>query len=199
MDEEGNTVPQTTKVEPGPDEDEPDIGNVIIDYVPEPRKYYFDGGHVEIAAHIVYELDANGKQLRVVQYTDYARDQVRTLYKDAEDLRSKWADAAQRADIIAALEDRGIDLDRVRVETKQVDADALDLICHLAFNAPLRTRCERAERLRRDRKDFFDQYGDDARLILEELLAKYADHGITEFKIPDVLKIPPISDRGNVL
>jgi type I restriction enzyme R subunit len=87
----------------------------------------------------------------------------------------------------------------VRVETKQVDADALDLICHLAFNAPLRTRCERAERLRRDRKDFFDQYGDDARLILEELLAKYADHGITEFKIPDVLKIPPISDRGNVL
>jgi type I restriction enzyme, R subunit len=30
-----------------------------------PRKYYVDAGSVEIAAHLVYELDANGKQLRV--------------------------------------------------------------------------------------------------------------------------------------
>ena len=32
----------------------------------EPRKYYFDGGHVEIVAELVHELDADGKQLRVV-------------------------------------------------------------------------------------------------------------------------------------
>ena len=36
----------------------------------EPRKYYFDGGQVEVAAHLVYELDPNGKQLRVVRYTN---------------------------------------------------------------------------------------------------------------------------------
>ena len=31
------------------------------------RKYYVDGGSVEIAADLVYELDADGKQLRVVK------------------------------------------------------------------------------------------------------------------------------------
>ena len=31
----------------------------------QPRKYYVDGGIVEIAAHLVYELDADGKQLQV--------------------------------------------------------------------------------------------------------------------------------------
>ena len=36
------------------------------------RKFYYDGGQVEIVAHLVYELDPNGKQLRVVRYTDYA-------------------------------------------------------------------------------------------------------------------------------
>ena len=30
------------------------------------RKYYVDGGHVAIATHLVYELDPDGKQLRVV-------------------------------------------------------------------------------------------------------------------------------------
>ena len=32
----------------------------------ERRKYYFDEGRVEIASHLVYELDPDGKQLRVL-------------------------------------------------------------------------------------------------------------------------------------
>jgi type I restriction enzyme, R subunit len=39
----------------------------------ERRKFYVDGGQVEIAAHLVYELDPDGRQLRVVRYTDYDR------------------------------------------------------------------------------------------------------------------------------
>jgi len=53
--------------------------------------------------------------------------------------------------------------------------------------------------LRRDRIDFFDQYGPDARAILGELLDKYSEHGTAQFVIPDVLKVPPISEHGNVI
>ena len=43
---------------------------VIVDPPnPERRKFYVDGGQVTIAAHLVYELDDAGKQLRVVQLT----------------------------------------------------------------------------------------------------------------------------------
>ena len=56
------------------------------------QKYYVDGGQVEIAAHLVYELDPNGKQLRVVKYTDYTAARVRTLFPNAAELRKKWAD-----------------------------------------------------------------------------------------------------------
>ena len=45
-----------------------------------PRKYYVDGGHFEIAAHYVSELDPDGKQLRVIKFTDYAAEKVRILY-----------------------------------------------------------------------------------------------------------------------
>jgi type I restriction enzyme R subunit len=59
---------------------EPPEGPIIVD-PPEPtlRKLYVDGGSVEIAAHVVYELDASGKQLRVVKFTDYAAEQIRTI------------------------------------------------------------------------------------------------------------------------
>ena len=114
------------------------------------RKFYFDGGQVEIAAHLVYELDPDGKQLRVVSYTDYTAEKVRTLCPTAAELRAQWADPEQRAEIIQRLAERGIDFDELAETAGQPDADPFDLLCHLAFNAPLRTRRERAQRLRRE-------------------------------------------------
>ncbi|MCC7313091.1 MAG: DEAD/DEAH box helicase family protein, partial [Sulfuritalea sp.] len=162
------------------------------------RKFYFDGGRVEIAAHIVYELDPDGKQLSVSRYTDYAADKVRTLCPSAPELRARWADPAQRAEIIERLAERGIGFDALAEAAQQPEADPFDLLCHFAFNAPLRTRRERAQRLRAERKDFFERFGPDARAILDELLEKYAEHGAAQFVIPDVLKVPPVSTHGNI-
>jgi len=163
-----------------------------------PRKYYVDGGRVEIVAHLVYELDADGKQLRVVQFTDYAGEKVRSLYRSAAELRARWADPAPRAEIIAMLEDRGISFDELAASGNPPDADPFDLLCHVAFNAPVRTRRERADSLRQDKRDFFDRYGPRARAVLDDLLDKYTDHGTAQFIMPDALKVPPLSDYGNV-
>ena len=165
----------------------------------ERRKYYFDDGHVEIASHLVYELDPDGKQLRVLKYSDYAAEKVRTLYPSAPELRQKWANPIERSEIIDKLAQRGISFDELAETAKQPNADPFDLLCHLAFNAPLRTRRERAQRLREERKDFFDRYGPEGRAILNELLDKYAEYGTAQFVLPDVLKVPPISERGNVI
>jgi type I restriction enzyme R subunit len=176
-------------------------GDPIIEEPPpvERRKYYFDGGQVEIASHLVYELDPDGKQLRVVKFADYAAEKVRTLYRSAPELRQKWANPSERSEIIEKLAQRGISFDDLADTAKQPDADPFDLLCHVAFNAPLRTRRERAQRLLEERKDFFDQYGPEARAILNELLDKYAEHGTAQFVLPDALQVPPISERGNVI
>ena len=79
------------------------------------------------------------------------------------------------------------------------EADTFDLLCHLAFTGPLRTRRERADRVKKEEKLFFEQYRPEARAILGDLLEKYAEHGTAQFLIPDVLKVPPISERGNVI
>lgn len=165
---------------------------------PETKKYYVDNVEVRIVAEVVYELDAQGKCLNVKKYTDYAADTVKSLFLNAADLRSQWRDMNLRKDIISKLEDRGIYLDDLLIRLNMEDADPFDLICYLAFNSPLRTRRERAEALKKDRADFFSNYQEEARQILMELLDKYADYGLAQFKLPDVLKLSPIDKHGNI-
>jgi type I restriction enzyme R subunit len=163
------------------------------------HKFYVDGGSVEIAAHLVYELDADGNNLRMVQFSDYTAEKVRVLYRSPEDLAQHWKNPATRETLIAQLADRGIDLAHLVEQSQQPDADVLDLLCHVAFNAPLLTRRQRASKLRRNRPDFFDQYAPEARQILDELLDRYTEYGTDQLRLPDALHIPPISDHGNAM
>ncbi len=184
-------IPPPTPPSPKPPTPEP----------PEPplRKLYVDGGMVNIATHLVYELDTNGKQLRVVQYTDYAAKTIRNMYTSAAELRSCWSSAEERATVISALEERGINFEQLAENTKQFDVDPFDLLCHVAYSAPLRTRRERAERLRKGRVNFWEYFAPEVRQILNEILDKYIEHGTAQFEVPAILNVPPISAHGNVM
>jgi type I restriction enzyme R subunit len=174
-------------------------GRLISDtFDSQPKKFYYDGGHVEIVAELVHELDSDGKQLRVVKLTDYTAEKVRTLCASPDELRTRWADAGQRADIIQQLAERGIDFPTVAVQAGKPEADPFDLLCHLAFNAPMLTRRQRADRVKKRETAFFDFFAPEACEILNDLLEKYAADGELQFTLPDVLKVRPISDHGNV-
>ena len=205
IDDAGNTVAEEiikpeelTQNDPRYDPDAPPP--VIKDGPDRPpvRKFYFDGGQVEIAAELVHELDADGKQLRVVKLTDYTAEKVRTLCTSPDELRARWADADGRAEIIQQLAERGIDFASVAAQASQPDADPFDLLCHLAFNAPVLTRRQRADRVKKQQAAMFSYLKPEAQEILADLLEKYARDGEVQFTLPDVLKLPPISQRGNV-
>lgn len=200
VDEKGNVVAETAvedEAQGADGESEIVLFEFSDEVPPERQKFYYDGGTVEIAAQVVYDLDASGKQLRVVSYTDYARNKVQALYRSVEDLEADWRVNAQRKTVLDALAERGIDLTKLGEVAGTPDADPLDLLCHLAFNAPLRSRRERADKLSERHKDFFSGYGPEARLVLRELVEKYSVHGLEQLRLPDVLKVPPISEHGN--
>ena len=95
--------------------------------------------------------------------------------------------------IIEELEAEGLDLGVV-TEALGKDLDPFDLICHVAFDAKPLTRRERAESVKK--RDGFSQYGDQARAVLDALLAKYADEGVLNLEDPNVLRIPPFTELG---
>jgi type I restriction enzyme R subunit len=199
IDQYGNT--REVEVITGEEPEDDDDGPVIIDWEPPPldgdglppehRKYYFDGGQVEVAAHLVYELDPDGKQLRVLSLTDYTAEKVRTLFPSPSQLRASWASPTGREEIIAKLEDRGINFDELALRTGHPEADPFDMLCHVAFNTPLKSRRDRADKLKKEHAEFFQKYSIPAQKILSELLEKYAEHGTSEFTLPDILKVLP--------
>src|SRR5262249_28301712 len=117
----------------------------------------------------------------------------------AAELRARWTNAEERAEIIAALEERGISFDELSESANQPDADPFDLLCHVAYSAPIRSRRERAEALKKRNPDFFNKHTNGARDVLVQLLDKYVEFGTAQFRIPEILKVPPISEHGNVV
>lgn len=192
------TKPETPPIEIGETPREYITHGPLEPDAPKVRKFYVRGGSVEIAAHVVYELDADGKRLSVVQYTEYAGQSVKTLFRDVDTLRKAWADPVQRQDVVEALADRGVEFEELAAATGQPDADAFDLLCHVAFGAPVRTRKERADEFRKRHRDFLDQYSGIARDVLEALLVKYSEYGAESFVLPDVLRVPPLSGMGSL-
>jgi len=201
IDDTGEVI--TTEVD---DHDEPDdvtdgvdIGPTVLPPDGEddglPRKFYVDGGEVEVVAHLVYDLDSDGKRLTCRKLTDWTGERVRTLFATPAAFRAEWAMPDKRGAVIDALAERGIDLHALMQETERPDDDPFDLICHLAWNAPLTTRAERARRVRDT--DLFVRYGEDAHAILDALLDRYAGGGANELALPQALKVQPVSDFGN--
>lgn len=219
MDDEGQTVAGTDEViEPALPEDGIDLVDFADDAefeaddaaprgftgVPEdedilPRKFFYDGGACEVIGEVVYQLDPNGNRLRSFKLVDYTKEQVRTLYRSAFDIQQRWVSSEQRSEIIDQLSDRGIAFEDLRRVTNQPDADPFDLLCHLAFDAPVLTCRQRAERLRSRHPNFFEQYGNDAKEILEVLLQSYAESGPEQLVLPAALKVKAVEAKyGNV-
>jgi len=164
-----------------------------------PEKYYIDAGFATIDTQVTYDIGEGGKQIRAVQFTDYTAHNVRTLFASMDDLKNSWADPLKREDVIATLKEKGIEFSKLSAEIGKPEADPFDLLCFLAFDSPLRTRRERAEYLKKNNPDFFDQYGKEAKQVLEDLLVKYTEYGPTQLNIAKVADVPPLSNYGNII
>lgn len=188
IDAQGNQTkpPEVVEDNTEPPEEEPQV--IGPDEV-EPRKLYVDNVPVEIAHEVVYQLDPDGHRLRTWKFTDYTRDKVRELYPSANELRARWTKTEEREHIIEELEKRGISLQQLADVTGQPDADPFDLLMNVAFNAPLRTRRERADYVKNAKRKYFETFSPNAREIITMLLDKYTDHGVTQLTDPNILQI----------
>jgi type I restriction enzyme R subunit len=176
----------------------PDTGIPINEPPPEPRKFYIDGGEVEVIGHLVYDLDTDGKKLQVVKYTEYSGRAVRSLYPSRETLQSAWANPDTRTEVLRELTERGISFEELASSSEQPDADPFDLLCHLAWNAPLLTRRQRADAAKRQAQDLFAQHGETAREILSLLLDRYVERGILQFNaLSELMKVQPFDRFGS--
>jgi len=179
-------VPPDPDPEPGDDgDDEDDPGEGV-------KKLVVSGVSVTILAKRVEYLGEDG-QLVTESYRDYSRKHIREEFASLDVFINKWNEAKKKAAIIDALEEYGIELPKLAQEVGKEYGD-FDLICHIAYDQPPLTRAERANNVKK--RNYFAKYGEQARAVLEALLDKYADEGITTLESPKVLKLKPFDNMG---
>lgn len=168
----------------------PDIGIGGGDGVP--NKYYVKGREVKVLAERIEYLDENGK-LVTESLRDYSKKTLRKQFASLDDFLVSWNGVERKQVIIDELTAEGLLLDVLADEVGK-DLDPFDLVCHVAFDRPPLTRRERADNVRK--RDVFNKYGEQARAVLEALLQKYQDEGVTELDDPRILKVSPFDSMG---
>ena len=164
---------------------------------PEPRRYVVDNVEVTVLAERVQYLDANG-DLITESLKDYTRKRVKEQYASLDEFLKRWDRADRKQFIIQELAEQGVFWDDLMHEVGKTlgeEPDPFDVICHIVYDQPPRSRKERAENVRK--RDYFSQYGKTARQVLDGLLEKYAEAGIEPIEDRKVLNLDPFNRLGS--
>ena len=153
------------------------------------------GAKVYLTQQTVSVYDTDGKLLRQENIIDYTRRNVRGCYADLATFIRKWSETDKKEAIFQELNSRGIDLDKLKKEEHMEEVDDFDFISHVAYDQKPLTRKERAEGVKK--RDFLQKYSGVARQVIEALLEKYANDGITEIEKTEVLRLDPFRRMGN--
>lgn len=193
---EGSFTTESGNFDLPPEFDETDFSDFNPDNVPTRRhKYYVTEGEVSIVAESVQILDQYGK-LRTVQFTQYTKEQITTMFTDADKFKKAWLNLQTRREIIQQLENSGISFDQLEDITQIKNADYFDLLCHVAYGLQPLTRKQRADQVRKAEK--LQSYSAKAQEIIQLIINKYIEFGANELT-PNIIQVHPISEKGNVM
>jgi len=176
----------------------PQFESPAIDINPERtrlEKVVVDG--IDVSILITRELHFNkeGKPI-TVNLKDYSKEILLNKFHSLEEFLTTWNAADKKEALIDELEIQGVPIDAL-LNAVNRDCDLFDIICHVAFDQKPLSRKERANNVKK--RNYFTQYGDQARKVLEALLDKYADEGIENIESMEVLKVNPVAFFGSAI
>ena len=165
-----------------------------LNVVREPRqKVYVNGVDVSVLISREMYFDQHGKPI-TTSLKDHTKEIIKEKFASLDDFLTKWNSTDRKEAIIAELQEQGI-LVEALYEAVDKKVDLFDLICHVAFDKPPLTRKERANNVKK--RNYFTKYGEQAKKVLEALLDKYADEGITNIESIEVLRVNPFNSFGS--
>ncbi len=170
---------------------EPNIGSQILN---EPReKVYVNGVDVSVLISRELHFDQHGKPI-TTSLKDHTKVIIKEKYASLDDFLNRWNKADRKEAIISELQDQGVMVEAL-YDAVNKEVDLFDLICHVAYDQPPLTRKERANNVKK--RNYFTKYGEQSKKVLEALLDKYADEGITNIESIEVLRVNPFDEIGS--
>ena len=162
------------------------------------RKITISGLTVTIVEERYFEIEitATGQRLKPREYGKLSQEEVAARCRTLAELQAAWVDKEKREALVRDLEAQNVSPELLARLLEAPDADGYDLLAHLAFNAPLVSRDERAKAFLNRNQDFLGRFKGRAREILELLVDKYRVWGVEEIAKPEIFRVRPLSEYG---
>lgn len=158
-----------------------------------PKKYRIRGIDIKILNERVQYYDKDGK-LITESITDYSKKNILGEYATLDEFINIWNSEQKKQVIIDELQEKGVLLEALREAYGNNDIDDFDLICHIAYDKKPLTKAERANNVKK--RGYLYQYSELAQQVLNALLDKYMDKGITDITSIEILLNDPFRQFG---
>ncbi|MEG0272751.1 MAG: DEAD/DEAH box helicase family protein [Hydrogenoanaerobacterium sp.] len=161
-----------------------------------PKKYRVNDVYVTVISERVQYYDSDGKLISE-SLTDYSKKNILNEFSTLDEFLSVWNSEGRKAAIVDELNEHGVLLEALRELAGNKDLDDFDLICHIAFDKPPLTKAERAKNVKK--RGYLYKYSDMAQQVLEALLDKYMNDGVTELADTKILELKEFERFGSSL
>ncbi len=192
-------VPDDGETETGGNDGNSDYGFGGTDdgEIKEPKaKYRVNDVEVTVISERVQYYDKDGK-LITESITDYSKKNILNEFATLDNFLNRWNSEEKKEAIIEELKEQGVLLEALREDIGNPDIDDFDLICHIAFDKKPLTKAERANNVKK--RGYLYKYYDMAQNVLERLLERYMNEGITDLENPQVLELDDFKEFGSPL
>lgn len=160
------------------------------------EKYRVNDVEVTVISERVQYYDKDGK-LITESITDYSKKNILNEFATLDNFLNRWNSEEKKEAIIEELKEQGVLLEALREDIGNPDIDDFDLICHIAFDKKPLTKAERANNVKK--RGYLYKYSDMAQSVLERLLERYMNEGITDLENPQVLELDDFKEFGSPL
>jgi len=161
-----------------------------------PHKITLGGVDVYIYSTADLTFDVGGNHLKSAEYKEYSKEEVAKLALTLDDLQKIWIDEEKRKTFLSNLKDQSVSPEALAKLIDREDADFFDVLAHVAFDAPIISRDERAQAIEIRKQEFLSSLGREAQPIILALLDQYRIGGIEDISRKEVFNLPKFQEIG---
>ncbi|MFL5804838.1 MAG: EcoAI/FtnUII family type I restriction enzme subunit R [Roseiflexaceae bacterium] len=153
---------------------------------------------VTIADEATFIVEGMHEPMTLEGYLDYSRARIVGFVSEWCKLQAIWQNAEQRRVLLDQLARASVHVEMLAEVLKVPQADQFDLLTHLAYDMPIRSRAERAGDFRARERPWLDAQSAPAREVILALLDKYELGGLSQISDPAIFRVSPFREMGEV-
>ena len=139
-------------------------------------------------------IDEHGN-LYTESFNQFVKNKITNEFQTVDLFKEYWNNQEIKEEILKQLEEKDIYINILSEEVGD-EYDPFDLLIYTAYGEKLLTRSQRARNVKRD--PYFQQYSQKIQDIIQIILDKYVESGISAIENPETLKVPEFKKYGTM-